>query len=282
MAEPIWAIMPILSEPYTEQAIADLLDQSVPTRLLLINQGVDRDFRERLERIAEQDPERIFVWSHTPALPSLSATWNRGLRFCWATGATEALVVNNDVRLHPETVRYLHGILGHTPAYFVSAVGVTQEQFDAYDGTDQGWLTAPDAEGWGHPAAPGGPDFSCFMVSKDGHKKYPFDEKFIPAYGEDCSMHREYMLGGDGDKIFSINLPYLHIGGGSGTLKSLSPERRAALERRIGGSREYYARKWGGKPNDEKFTIPFDPTSAQPNVTNPELQAAILAKMSEA
>lgn len=48
---PIWIVMPILgAREYTTTAIADGLAQTVPTRLLLINQGVEDPFREELER----------------------------------------------------------------------------------------------------------------------------------------------------------------------------------------------------------------------------------------
>src|SRR5262245_23162962 len=103
MSTPTWAIMPVLAGPdMTFQAIADLLAQSVPTRVLVINQGVDTEFRTRLERLAEECPERVFVWSHDPPLPRLSATWNRALRFVWETGGSQALVINNDTRTGPE------------------------------------------------------------------------------------------------------------------------------------------------------------------------------------
>src|SRR5256885_2862829 len=116
MAEqPTWIVMPILADPEKpEAAISDCLAQSIPTRLLLINQGVEESFRDRLERIAESHADRVLVWSHQPPLLSLAATWNRALRFVWEAGGTEALVVNNDVRLHTDTVRLLGGVIGRT------------------------------------------------------------------------------------------------------------------------------------------------------------------------
>lgn len=260
--------MPVLGAPeWTEAAINDVLAQTSPTRLLIVNQGIETEFRERLERIAEQYPDRVFVWSHVPSLPSLAATWNRALHLVWETGGTEALVVNNDVRLHKYTYYLLSWYRQRTDALFVTAVGVTAEQFNpdldyAYEENDKSLHSR------------GGPDFSCFLISKEGHEKYPFDENFSPAYCEDLDLHRRYMLGGDGEKIFSINLPYLHYG--SGTLKSMTPEQKSSLERRIGQSRAYYEKKWGGSVNHERFTIPFDAETDQDGVTTPELQRAIL------
>ena len=136
--EPIWCVMPILANwPLTCAAISDLLAQSVPTRLLLINQGADDAIRRELEKLAEAEPDRVLVWSHDPPLPSLSATWNRALDFVWACGGNYALVVNNDVRLHPATAAILSETLITNQALFVSAVGVTESQFKEH------YLVAP-------------------------------------------------------------------------------------------------------------------------------------------
>lgn len=266
MSDPLWILMPILgAREYTRAAISDGLAQTLPTRLLLINQGVDEDFREELEQIAETHADRVFLWSHVPPLPSLSATWNRGLDFCWGTGVDRALVVNNDVRMDPCTVQVLSTVLDRDQALFVSAVGVTQEQFVTTDFSHA--LTAPYE-------SKGGPDFSCFLISQEGHKLVRFDEQCVPAYCEDCMYHRELLLLGEGRRIFSVNLPYLHYG--AGTLKtSADPKRRqieAAVER---GSRAHYRRCWGGPVNQERYLVKGDPTSARAGVTNPELQAAV-------
>lgn len=263
--EPTWVVMPILgARQYTITAIADCLAQSVPVKILLINQGVDDDFRDELERIAEEYDDRILLWSHQPPLPSLSATWNRALDFVWEVGGTEALVVNNDVRLHPGTVSGLQEVLTGVGALFVSAVGVTAEQFAEIQGKT---LQV-------NSAARGGPDFSCFLISQLCHLAFRFDEGFIPAFCEDCSYHRELMLAGHGADIFSVNLPYLHYA--SGTLKSVDAEKKAAIERTIAaGSRQHYLTSWGGPVNQEIYTVKGDPRSAREGMTNPELQRMV-------
>jgi len=247
--------MPVLAgQEMTEAAIGDCLGQSVPTRILIVNQGAEDALRSRLERLAEEYSDRIFLWSHDPHLPSLSGTWNRALDFVWATGGQEALVVNNDVRLHPRTVQVLSTVLVRTDSLFVSAIGVTKEQFDPLAGIDLA-LTGSDGE----PVAldKGGPDFSCFLISKQCHHEYRFDENFIPAFCEDLDYHRRLMLAGEGSRIFSVNLPYLHLA--SQTLKLVDPKRREAIERSIEQhSRAYYKRKWGGPVNLETYWVPFD------------------------
>lgn len=254
-----WTIMPYLGNlEQTEAAVIDVLNQSAPVQLLLINQGGPR--------LTTVDDPRVFHWHHDPPLPSLSATWNRALQMVWETGGEYAWVVNNDTRFHPGTYSTLVRTVQETDAWFVSAVGVTEEQFAAF--------RQQETEGWGiqdRSAHRGGPDFSCFVITRACHEAYPFDEGCQPGYLEDLDMHRRLMLDGHRDKIFSVNLPFLHYA--SGTLKAMTPEKRERWERRISeGSRAHYRAKWGGDCNQERYTRPFDPTSEQVGVTTPELQ----------
>lgn len=259
-------------------AISDVLAQSVPVRLLIIGQDCPASMREEYEKLAEAD-DRVLYWHHSPTLPSLAATWNRALRFVWSTGAEEALVVNNDLRMHADTVKVLSRARDYEQALFVSGVGVTEAQFatlpvQLVEDGDQ----LPDTFFVGHSldVQKGGPDFSCFLLSRECHDLLKFDEACTPAYLEDLMCHRELLLLGQGERIFSINLPYWHVGHGSGTLKAVSPERRAAIERQIEqGSRQHYLRCWGGPANHEMYTIKGDPTSAQEGVTTPDLQRRV-------
>lgn len=263
MSNAVWCVMPILAGPaMTEAAIGDLLAQSLPTKLLLINQGVEDSFRDRLERLAEQEAERIFLWSHQPPLPSLSASWNHALDYVWSLGEEVAFVVNNDVRLHPDTVERLAWHLEDASALFVSAVGVTPEQFEAARTTE---LTLDQR------CARGGPDFSCYLIAKACHDRFRFDERFVPAFCEDLDYHRRLMLAGEGQRIFSVNLPYLHLA--SQTLKALPDAEAGRIRQQIErGSRAYYAQKWGGPVNAETFPEPFGPTNATgASVTTPAL-----------
>jgi hypothetical protein len=229
--QPTWCVMPVLgARDYTITAIADVLAQSVPIRLLIVNQGVDDAFREELERIAEAHADRVFVWSHQPPLPSLAATWNRALDFVWACGGDRAWVVNNDARFLPGTVACLSEILTNTLAL--------------------GRIVIDDDRR-------GGPDFSCFLIAQECHEAFRFDEGFIPAYTEDLDLHRRIMLARQGHRIFSVDVPFLHYA--SGTLKSVDAKQRQQIEAAINvGSRAHYQRKWGGPVNQERFFAPFD------------------------
>lgn len=273
--EPTWVIMPFLNNAeMTLDAVADCLAQTVPTRVLLIDQGASSDTREAIDRfIDERGDHRVLCWHFLPMLPSLSMVWNRALEFVWATSGdsdrlASALVVNNDVRLVPRTLEHLQTALRTREALFVSAVGKSERGW-----CEERWVDWCAVEPG--PADLGGPDFSCFLISHAGHWTYPFDEQFIPAFREDLDAHRRYMLGGDGAKIFSVNVPYLHYA--SGTLKAYTPEERQRFNKASEGNRAYYRAKWGGDVNEETYTKPFDPSSAKEGVTTPDLQRRVQA-----
>jgi hypothetical protein len=271
---PTWVIMPVVANmEMTRAAISDVLAQSVPVRLLIVNQGCPDDMRTELERIAEEHSERVFCWHHMPPLLSLAATWNRALDFVWETGGAEALVVNNDVRLHAGTVQILSTVQISTQALFVSCVGVTEDQFDARMNEAELWTAvtglALNNVGIVPPENRGGPDFSCFLISAACHAHFRFDEHFTPAYCEDLDFHRRLMLAGEGARIFSVNLPYLHYG--AATLKAVDEKTKVRIERGItDGSRAYYARKWGGPVNEERFWEPFQ--QGNPDLVRPPLE----------
>lgn len=285
MTPESWVIMPFIDNPaMTLTAVEDCLHQTVPCRVLLIDQGSSQETREQIDAYIdtpEMSHPRVLCWHALPAFPSLSAAWNRALEFVWELGGAEALVVNNDVRLHKETYDTLLWVHAKTCALFVSAVGVREGQYDpALDLSQMSYCTPVDGTDVedsiiSRPTSPGGPDFSCFLLSKEGHLKYPFDESFQPAYCEDLDQHRRYMLGGDGARIFSINLPFLHIA--SGTLKSYSPAQKAKFDRAYAGVVARYTTLWGGGPNQETYTRKGDPASAQAGVTTPELQRKVQA-----
>lgn len=243
-----WIICVFIDSPdETLQALEDLMNQSVEPYVLGIDNGSSAETWAKVRRWAK-DHDRLWLWRHNPSLPSLAATWNYALDFVWSQGAEEAMVVNHDVRVHRLTYELLSTTLAGGSAMFVSAVGVLPEQFDP----EEIFLTGAS------PRLPlalidptkGGPDFSCYLISKACHEKYRFDENFVPAYCEDLDFHRRLLLGGDGKNIFSINVPFAHYA--SGVLKGMSPEKRETLERRISeGSRDYYEKKWGGPVNQE-------------------------------
>jgi len=248
-----WVIVVFLNNvAQTLEAVKDALAQTCHPNVLLIDNGCVEEYEDQFEKLGQ-----VYLWPHNPPLRSLAATWNAALDFVFKQpGQESALVINNDVRLQTKAYVVLKHEARRRAALFISGVGVTKEQFDLVD--RHGELLGI--------ADQGGPDFSCYLISKECHEKYRFDENYIPCYVEDVDYHRRLLLAGDGDKIFSVNVPYLHIDSGSGTLKAMSPVARTATEAMINnGSRAYHVRKWGGPVNQELFDKPFDDEYQSPD-----------------
>ena len=243
---PNYIIMPFIDcWDYTKAAATDALVQTIEPCLLLIDNGSKRSVRLQTEQFGRLAPigrgRNFLLWRHAPPFPSIAATWNRALDFVWEAGGERALVVNNDVRLHEKTYELLLYCAEDTEALFVTAVGVNEEEFTMEDSYD-------------YDMSRGGPDFSCYLISKECHAKYRFDENFIPAYHEDNDYHRRMILGGDGDRIFSINVPFLHYG--SVTINR-DEKTKAAWGEKFERNKAYYVKKWGGVVGKETFDTPF-------------------------
>jgi hypothetical protein len=209
-------------------------------QILLIDQG-SADPTLGTAGLAAAD-RRIRVWRHAPPLPSLAATWNAALDYAWELGHEDAMVWNNDIRVRAGMYADLRLLAAARDLWFVSPV-------NCRDGDRASWQTNPEDIG----VSLGGPDFSCFLITRACHEKYRFDERFQPAYHEDGDYHRRMWLGGDGAKIAGANLPYLHYG--SRTINR-SNEAAHAFSRQFEACRERYIQKWGGVPHHERKVLP--------------------------
>jgi len=249
-----WIVMPFIGlwEKFTKQALIDCLQQEgVNVRILAISNGSDEDVHQKLQAFASATGNQVLAWHHQPPLPSLSATWNRALEFVWQMGGEQALVVNNDVRLNPHTYATLLAEMQKEDALLVSATGLLEKEYVAAYADDP----VPTA---GMIAGRGGPDFSCFLISKECHQKYHFDENFIPAFCEDLDFHRRLLIDGERARIFGMNVPFHHINGGSNTVKHFNDQEVEAFTREVEAlSRAYYEKKWLGGVNTESTISPF-------------------------
>jgi GT2 family glycosyltransferase len=195
--------------------------------------------------------------------------WNRALEYLFGDGSSNfedrVLVCNNDVVLRPDTYSLLDG----ERAAFVTAVGEhTADCLDAPVKTfiDEYSTLKLDCEHRPHP------DFSCFMISVDcWFEVGPFDENFKLAFCEDwdyhCRMHRA------GIGAYCIQLPFLHVGAGSQTVKRATDEERGRIYMQARLNRDYFAKKYGfegGTPEYYKF---FSAPAAPSPVTIEEPQS---------
>lgn len=227
----------------SDNALQDALAQlDRQADVLLIDQGSGPDTALWAQNRQLAFPARVRVWRHAPPMPSLAATWNAALDYAWELGHEDAMVWNNDVRVRAgmyEDLRTIRGVFG---LEFVSPV-------NCRDGKADSWKDIPMAL----DVTLGGPDFSCFLITRECHEKYRFDERFQPAYHEDGDYHRRMWLGGDGARIAGANLPYLHYG--SRTINR-SNEAAHAFSRQFEACRARYVAKWGGEPHAERKITP--------------------------
>jgi GT2 family glycosyltransferase len=263
-----WIVMPVIDcLDYTRNALADLRGQRglpAPPRILVVDNGSERETRRMLEELQVTSGRQVLCWWHHPPLGgapggTVNASWNRALDFVWACGGEHALVVNNDVRLHLNTLTCLQRAMAASGALFVSAVGVTEDDFAKAQHPERG-AGVYDPHAWssafhdGPLPSLGGPDFSCFLISRKLHRDLGvrFDEQF--TYFGDNDYHRRLQLQGLGDSIFSINVPYLHYG--SRTI-ARSDAARAAHHAVFEAHRTRYVEKWGGLPQEETKKVPY-------------------------
>lgn len=242
----------------THQATLDARQQlEGKADLLLIDQGSGGVAREGAEMLARTPSLRL--WRHTPPMPSLAATWNAALDYAWELGHQDCMVWNNDIRVAPQMYAALRKVAEYHNLWFTTPVNVgTPDNSESWIKVGTMALVAD--------VQLGGPDFSCFLISQECHQEYRFDERFLKAYFEDNQYVRKMWLGGDGNRIAGVTLPYLHYGSRT---SQRSPEAAAELAPFFERNKQLYAELWGGPPHHERYLREGDPTSAREGVGTP-------------
>ena len=81
-----------------------------------------------------------------------------------------------------------------------------------------------------------------------------FDERFTPAYFEDNDYHWRLTLKGWESPCAYTEIRHEH----SATMKGLPDDRReAAHHQRFRACEALYLAKWGGRPGQERYTVPY-------------------------
>ena len=98
---------------------------------------------------------------------------------------------------------------------------------------------------------------ACMIRSHAWQTIGPLDPVFWPAYYEDCDWaYRAHLAG------IQIVAPQSSGGfknnGPSATKARMNAADRSLVDRHYGINTDYYIRKWGGHPHEERFTIPFN------------------------
>lgn len=105
--------------------------------------------------------------------------------------------------------------------------------------------------------------FHFFVITQDLISEVGyFDENFYPAYLEDDDLHyRTLIVNPLKTDMIVVNVP--HEEGRS--ISDMSKEERRELGKMVEELRAYYANKWGGDPNHERWTKPFEGYSLKEN-----------------
>ena len=168
---------------------------------------------------------------------SVAECWNTALRWGWSQGHDEALVVNNDTWLLPETYQTL------------------SDWAAADDGRTTGMVTCVSRRKreelvYAKPFHPRqNPDYSCFMIQRWAHESVPFDEHYLIGFCEDAEHHASCWR--KGIRCECIDLPFLHHG--SQTVKRADEIERRRIGKQADKNREYFFQKWGKRIGTEGY-----------------------------
>jgi len=211
--------VPMTEDEVTLGVVIPTLDQ---TRLLL----------ELLNSLETRHPHRLFLIDNAVLGLSVAASWNRGIEAAFRWGADMALVINDDVLLHPCTVDRLVQRLQAKPCGLICAYDIRNVGLDA-TGLANYPVPNPGID-------EGVQDFCCFLLPHQTWSRVgPFDETFTRAYYEDIDY--EYRLKQHGLWLGrTTGAPCYHFGSQTGS--------RHAKPEDWDRNREYFRRKWGVVP----------------------------------
>lgn len=248
--------MPVLNNlSFTQNAIASI-ESNVDYHVVLIDQASDDGTREWGK--SKQSDNFTYI-ENNPRI-SLAGAWNQGVRKALEDNDCKYIaILNNDIILHPKTLNHLMSFMDKTNYILVTADNIkdrmsieTMLQMElpmAFTDYDCEQINDWRAEG---------PDFSCFMVSRDFVDIIGwFDENYKGAYCEDWDTHvrirRAYThnrqhndLNVPVERIHAKRLstaPYYHFA--SQTIVNNS-NIRVEISAQHARNQAYYASKWGG------------------------------------
>lgn len=192
-------------------------------------------FAEMIESVDEPVvPIIIANWRNNKGV---SVAWNIGIEAATIRGCDLALICNDDIVLHPETIWKLRTAVWDFGYDLVTPVNTRH--------------TVPTD----YPEYRPTPDYSCFMIKpQEFRQKFGnFDEHFSPAYFEDNDMaYRMQLLGGKG--VCRTDAGFFHKGSVTqnwGGQPVVTPDMFLK-------NKAYYISKWGDEPGRELFVTPFN------------------------
>ena len=224
----------------------------IECRILFIdNASTDETKTEAGKRVSER-----FCHQRNEERWGFQKSVNFGVNDAWERGFDYALVCNNDILLHPEAVWRLVEGFDKEREYEVGMVTC----MDVRGETDPGALPQMSTKEKEECPEAKHPNFSAFMLSRECWDTIgEFDELYAPAYFEDNDFHYRMKLA---DIAAIVYPPALFYHFGSGTQNNANENGQPMVPGPMfENNRAFYVKKWGGLPDHETFTTPYnDPT----------------------
>ncbi len=239
---------------YSRACLRTLLAQSVPVRVLLVD-NASADGTAGWARSEQARDPRIGISSYRE-VASVARAWNDALRWAWEAGRTEALVVNNDVEIQPDTLRLLTEY--ETDAGMVTCV--SRRPGESLEYTEGDWAEREH------------PDFSCYLMKRWAWEQVGgFDERCGGGFIEDNIFHVEAHR--RGIRCVCIDLPFLHHA--SMTIKNADAAERRRIQKHAAENRDYFWRTYGCLPGTKGYERLFsaagqEASQAAPSPLPPE------------
>ncbi len=237
-------IIPVLNcVDYSKKMIPTIKTRH-PYKLILINNGSTDGTEAYFHELSSEANTLVVNYKENRGV---APAWNSGIRRAILDfNSRYFLIPNNDVLLHPQAIDILVEAIQAPRVALATATDVSGKVAKPEDTLN---LTVPMKNIFTDC-----PDFSCFMLKKETINRIGyFDPKFYPAYFEDNDYHYRIKLQGLRG-VKTNRALFFHYG--SRTMKDNAGVKEV-VNLGYNANKEYYKRKWGGYPGEEKFHKPF-------------------------
>lgn len=233
------------------EAMMRAKSHSIDTRLLFIDNASTDDTKVEAGKLVSE----LFAHQRNETRWGFQRSVNFGVNDAFERGFDIALVVNNDIVLHPEAIWRLAERFNGGDVGMVTCMDVRGEMQERHISPQLiGLLLAMDKVDV--PEAPH-PNFSAFALDRHTWETVgEFDELFAPAYFEDNDYHYRMKLAGVPAITFPPAMFFHH---GSRTQNEASEDGRPIVPSGLfENARGAFVRKWGGVPGQERWQHPYD------------------------
>jgi len=234
----ITVIIPVINlwKEYTRPCIESLRKQILPDGYELNIHIIDNGSTDETKEIIDSRFCKIIRYEENIGV---AKSWNLGIENALNEGADYVLVINNDTIFGRCCVQELIDRFQKNDLVLISPINTTDENIESIINNVQELNDG---------------DYSAFLIDERLFELVgEFDENFSPAYFEDNDMNYRIKLA----KLKSIkycNAFFHHFGSKTQNQKPGGIVNSQLFEK----NRDYYIKKWGGVPGQERYKTPFN------------------------